>query len=138
MNNRVIHFEIHAENPEKMAEFYKNMFNWEIKEWEMPGVKPENRFWAVVTAPADSKEPGINGGIVVRKGSKPKGGEPVNAFICTIGVSSVDDYLKKAVDLGGSVALPKMAIPGMAWLAYCKDIEGNIFGIFQEDKSAHN
>ena len=136
MTSRVIHFEIHAEAPEKMAEFYKQMFGWEIKEWEMPGVKLENRFWSVLTAPIDSKEPGINGGMVVRKGDKPKGEEAVSAFICTIGVSSVDESLKKAMELGGSVALPKMPVAGMAWLAYCKDIEGNIFGIFQEDKTA--
>ena len=81
----------------------------------MPGVKPENRFWSIMTASKDSKEPGINDGIMVRKGSKPMGTEPVSAFICTIGVDSVEEYLKKAVDLGGSIALPKMPIAGMAW-----------------------
>ena len=136
MNNRIIHFEIHAAEPEKIAKFYTDLFGWDIKEWAMPGVKPENRYWAVMTAPEGSAEPGINGGIVVRKGPKPAGGEPVAAFVCTIGVASVDEYLKKAEGLGGSVALPKKPIPGMAWLAYCKDPEGNLFGIFEEDKNA--
>jgi len=138
MNNRVIHFEIHAADPEGLARFYQEIFGWEIKEWVMPGVKPENRYWNILTAPEDSKESGINGGLVVRKGPTPKGGEPVNAFICTISVPSVDEYLKKIVASGGSIALPKMAIPGMAWLAYGKDLEGNIFGIFEEDKNAKN
>jgi len=138
MKNRVIHFEIHSLNPEKTAEFYQKVFDWEIKEWEMPDVKPENRYWMVMTAPEGSKELGINGGIVVRKSSLPKEGDAVNAFICTIGVPSVDDYLEKIKKAGGSIALPKMAVPGMAWLAYAKDIEGNIFGIFEEDKNARN
>jgi len=83
----------------------------------MPGARGENRCWAVMTAPEGSKEPGINGGIVARKTPKPKGGEPVSAFICTVQVSSVDDYLNKVVNPGGQVALPKMPIPGLAWLA---------------------
>jgi predicted enzyme related to lactoylglutathione lyase len=29
-----------------------------------------------------------------------------------------------------------MPIPGMGWLAYCKDTEGNIFGMMQNDPNA--
>jgi len=134
--NRVIHFEIHAANPESLGKFYTNVFNWEIKEWIIPGVQNENRYWGVITAPEGSKEPGINGGIVFRKGHLPKGGEPVAAFICTIQVSSVNEYIKKVTDSGGNVVLPKMPISGLAWLAYCKDPEGNIFGIYEDDKNA--
>ena len=38
--------------------------------------------------------------------------------------------------LGGTVALPKMAIPGIGWLGYFKDTEGNIFGAMQADPGA--
>ena len=34
---------------------------------------------------------------------------------------------------GGRVALPKMAVPGVGWLAYFIDPEGNTFGIMQTD-----
>ena len=37
---------------------------------------------------------------------------------------------------GGTVALAKMPIPGVGWLAYCKDTEGNIFGMMQPDPKA--
>jgi len=141
--NRVIHFEIHATDTAKMAEFYKFVFGWEVKKWNPPSPKatdgqaiPAVDYWIVMTAPDGSKELGINGGIVGRKGPASEGGEPVNAFVCTVGVPNVDEYIKKAEAAGGTLALPKMAIPGMAWLAYCKDIEGNIFGIFEEDKNA--
>ena len=40
------------------------------------------------------------------------------------------------LDRGGQIALPKMPIPGMGWLAYCKDTEGNIFGMMQGDPNA--
>ena len=34
------------------------------------------------------------------------------------------------------MAFPKMAIPGVGWLAYGKDTEGNIFGVMQTDPAA--
>jgi hypothetical protein len=37
---------------------------------------------------------------------------------------------------GGQVVVPKMAVPTVGYLAYCKDTEGNIFGIFQPDAAA--
>jgi predicted enzyme related to lactoylglutathione lyase len=44
--NRIIHFEIQAENPERAAKFYNNVFGWEASELVMPGVqmKDENRY----------------------------------------------------------------------------------------------
>ena len=51
-------------------------------------------------------------------------------------VPSVDDYVDRVVGAGGIVALPKMAVPGVGWLAYCKDTEGNIFGFMQSDETA--
>ncbi len=128
--NRVIHFEIHAVDAKKIADFYKKVFGWEVTKWE--GME----YWMVMTAPEKSKEPGINGGITVRKGRLPNPGEPISSFVCTIGVSSVDDYINKINKAGGTLAVPKMAIPGMAWLAYCKDPEGNIFGIYEDNKDA--
>ena len=37
---------------------------------------------------------------------------------------------------GGKVAMPKYALPGMAWQGYYIDTEGNIFGIHQPDENA--
>ena len=31
--SRPIHFEILADEPEKIGEFYKKIFNWEISTW---------------------------------------------------------------------------------------------------------
>ena len=42
----------------------------------------------------------------------------------------------KIVANGGTIVVPKMPIPGVAWLVYAKDTEGNIFGVHQEDASA--
>jgi len=36
----------------------------------------------------------------------------------------------------GNMALEKMPVPGVGWLAYAKDTEGNIFGVLQPDQAA--
>lgn len=134
--NRIVHFEVQAGNPERAAKFYKDVFGWEINEWVIPGtqMKDENRYWLVTTGP--ETEQGINGGLLFRRGPAPIEGQPVNAFVCTVGVANLDESIEKALKAGGSVAFPKMAVKDIGWLAYCKDTEGNIFGMMQEDKSA--
>ena len=62
--------------------------------------------------------------------------EAVNAYCCTVQVPGIDEYIAKASSAGGVVAVPKMPIPGVGWLAYFKDTEGNIFGIMQPDPLA--
>lgn len=130
--NRVVHFEIHAEDPERAAEFYKKIFGWDIQKWE--GM--ESEYWMVMTAPQDSKEKGINGGMVIRKGPAPVKDAPVSGYVCTMQVADLDAVAAEIEKAGGTLALPKFAIPNMAWQAYYKDTEGNIFGIHQADPFA--
>ncbi len=134
--NRVVHFEIHAADPERAAKFYRDIFGWQIEEWVVPGVqiKDENRYWPVTTGP--DTEPGINGGILFRRGPGPIEGQEVNSYVCTIDVASLEQSLDKVLQAGGTLKLPKMPIKGVGWLAYCGDTEGNVFGIMQSDKNA--
>ena len=89
-----------------------------------------------MTAPKDSKEPGLNGGLLPRMGGTPVEGASVNAYVCSIQVDSYDEVHDKILKAGGVVALPKYALPGMAWQGYYKDTEGNIFGVHQSDVTA--
>ena len=75
--------------------------------------------------------PGINGGLTPRRGAPAQDGQPVNAYVCTIGVDDIDLYIAKVKSAGGTTALDKMQAPGVGWLAYMKDPEGNIFGMLQ-------
>ncbi len=124
---RVVHFEIHAENPERAVNFYKSVFGWQISKWDGP-----EDYWLITTGP--SNEPGIDGAILKRHG--PINGDSVIAYVCTIDVPSVDDFSSKATAQGGTIALPKTAVPHVGWLVYCKDTEGNIFGMMQSDPAA--
>lgn len=71
-----------------------------------------------------------------RRGAPAADGQPVNAYVCTIGVAAADDSVAAALGAGGSLAVPKMPIKGVDWLACCKGTEGNIFGVMQDDPHA--
>jgi predicted enzyme related to lactoylglutathione lyase len=126
---RVIHFEIHATNPLELIPFYESLFGWTLTRFI-----PEVEYWTIVTGTDD--QPGINGGLVKRQGPAPLEMQSVSGSVCTVQVDSVDSILAKNAELGGSVALPKMPIPGIGWLAYIKDLDGNILGIMNPDPSA--
>ena len=126
---RVVHFEIHADDLGRAARFYTELFGWEITKWDGPV-----EYWLVTTGPDGT--PGINGGLVPRRGAAPAEGQAVNAYVCTVGVEAVDAAVAKSLALGGTVALPKMPVPGVGWLAYLKDTEGNVFGLMQSDPKA--
>ncbi len=134
--NRIIHFEIQADDPSRAAQFYRDVFGWEIREWVMSGIemKDENRYWFVITGP--ETDPGINGGLVFRRGSPPVEGQAVNAYVCTIGVPDLDRSVGLVRKAGGNIILPRMGIPGIGWWAHCRDTEGNLFGMLQEDPNA--
>jgi predicted enzyme related to lactoylglutathione lyase len=127
--SRVVHFEIHAENPERAVAFYKELFGWTFNKWDGP-----MEYWMIITG--DKPTEGINGGLVRRRGPAPAQGQAVNAYCCTVDVANLDATLTKAQSLGAAVALPKMAIPGVGWLAYIIDSEGNILGMMQNDPAA--
>jgi predicted enzyme related to lactoylglutathione lyase len=120
--HRVVHFELAAQDPERAAEFYRQAFGWTIQKWEGPA-----EYWLVTTGAEG--ESGINGGILRHK----EGAPPT---IVTIAVDSVDDAVQQVLRCGGQVCLPKMAIPGVGYQAYCLDTEGTVIGIHQFDPSA--
>jgi predicted enzyme related to lactoylglutathione lyase len=123
----LVHFEIHATDPEKLIAFYTQVFGWKIEKYE--GV-PDLEYWGVWTCAKDAPN-AINGGLIRRKTAAPADGAAVNAFVCTMQVADIDATMKKAEEAGGTLALPKFAIGGFAWQSYMKDPDGNIFGIHQ-------
>jgi predicted enzyme related to lactoylglutathione lyase len=126
--SRVVHFEIHAENPARASQFYTTVFGWTILKWG------DFDYWLVTTGTPD--QPGINGGMFPRKGAAPIEPNPISAFVCSIDVDNIDYEMGRVVTAGGTVVVPKRALPGVGWSAYCKDTEGNIFGLSQTDPQA--
>jgi predicted enzyme related to lactoylglutathione lyase len=98
------------------------LFGWKFSKWEGP-----TEYWLITTG--QSPEPGIDGGLLRRR-------DPRQPCVNTIGVENLDETIKSVVSKGGSISMPKMAIPGVGWLAYCGDPEGNMFGMMQNDPAA--
>ena len=119
---RVVHFEIPADNPERAVKFYSDVFGWQINKWEGP-----QDYWLVATGASD--QPGIDGAITRRQ-------SPVTVPDFTVDVESVDDAVGKVTASGGTVVAPRMSVPGVGYLAYCQDTEGNLFGVMQADETA--
>jgi len=123
---RVVHFEVHAENPERAVAFYERAFGWRFQ--HVPAID----YWMISTG----EGPGIDGGLLRRRGPAPTQGQAVNAFVCTLGVDNVDAFVAAALEAGATMAVPKMAIPNVGYVAYVVDTEGNILGIYQDDSAA--
>jgi len=123
MDHTIVHFEIPADDVEKLRKFYSDLFGWKIE--KMPGPM---EYWGVATVPIDDKgmpvRPGVNGGMMKKQNPEHK---PVNY----IAVESVDEYVKKIEALGGRIIVPKMEVPGIGWWASALDSEGNQFAILQ-------
>ncbi len=124
---RPVHFEIHASEPERARRFYETVFGWQFQQW---GDQP---YWVIRTG---DSQPGIDGGMLPRQGPPPAPDGPVNGSPLTMGVDDLDTYLARALDAGGTLALPRQGVPKIGWLAYVKDTEGNLFGILQPDENA--
>ncbi len=119
---RVVHFEIGAEKPERAVKFYEKVFGWKIEKWKGPV-----EYWLIMTG--KENELGIDGGLSKKT-------EAESSTVNTIDVPSVDEYIKKVVENGGTIIRSKAAVPGVGWLAYFKDPEGNVWGMMESDESA--
>jgi len=133
--NRVVHFEIHASDVEKLKKFYSDVFGWEMQQM---GTEYGN-YVVVVTGPGPDKpdelpkNPGINGGMMMRNAPKAPGGVGPNAFVCIVGVDNIDMYIEKAKKAGGTMHMEKMDVPNVGQLAYFADPDGNLFGMIQPE-----
>lgn len=118
-----MHFEIPADDVQRLRKFYSSLFGWKIEKMSGP-----MEYWSIETVPVDAKsEParqGVNGGMMKRQNPEHK---PVNYIL----VESVDEYTKRIADLGGRIVAPKMEVPGIGWWALALDPEGNQFAILQ-------
>ena len=128
MDHTIVHFEIPANDAEKLKKFYGDLFGWQIEKYPGP-----TTYYLLGTVPVDEKtmmpiRPGVNGGLYLRKdASMPDQAKPTNY----ISVESVNEYCKKVEALGGKIVVPKMEIQGIGWWALALDPEGNRFGILE-------
>jgi predicted enzyme related to lactoylglutathione lyase len=128
--NAVAHFEIYADDPDRLGNFYTSLFDWKIQ--SMPG----SDYRLIRTVDTDDKgmatQPGgINGGMMKR----PPGYEG-KAWVNYVNVEHLDTSLARAQQLGAKVMRGKAAVPGMGWFAMLIDPQGNPFALWEADSSA--
>jgi predicted enzyme related to lactoylglutathione lyase len=120
--NRFTHFELASADPQKTADFYHDVFGWQIEKWSGPV-----DYWMVTSG--DRETPGINGGLMQTDGS-------FTGTVNTIEVDDLDAALARVLAHGGEIALPKDAIPGVGYQAYFRDNSGIMVGLHQADPNA--
>jgi uncharacterized protein len=125
--SRLTWFEIHAAEPKRAMRFYGELLGWTFDSFG-------DDYWLIHTG--DPKKPGIDGGLMPRRGPAPDEGQPVNAYACVVDVADVDAAVARIPGLGGAVVVPKFAVPSVGWLAYARDTEGNLFGVMTMDEHA--
>lgn len=119
----VCHFEVPADNAERARKFYGTVFGWHLTHM------PEMNYTMVTTGPVDKDGhptvPGyVGGGIGAREG-------PLKAPVFTVEVTDIDAALTAVGKHGGSTVQGKTPIGPMGFVAYFKDSEGNVVGMFQ-------
>jgi uncharacterized protein len=122
VSNPVTHFEIYAEDPPSLAEFYRRLFGWRIE--RPPGID----YYRVDTGGAAGS--GLAGGLTYRPIPQPR------SWVHYVSVESVQETIERVLALGGQVLRERSAVPKTAWYAVLEDPEGNVFAVWQPDPNA--
>ena len=127
MANLVVHFEIHASEPQRLIDFYSGLFGWGFTQFgDIP-------YWSIETGEGSITQGGagrgINGGLTQRMGPAPAIGAPVNGCNFVIGVDDVDAVMAKGIELGATEALPAEDMQGVGRVGYLLDPDANVFGL---------
>ncbi len=123
--NTVSYFEIQANDPQKLIDFYKKIFDWKFTREELLPIE----YYHIETG-------GIDGGLMKRPLKTPPPEFGTNAFTCSVQVENYDATADLILKNGGEIALAKFAVPGKCWQGYFIDIDNNTFGIYQVDQKA--
>jgi predicted enzyme related to lactoylglutathione lyase len=128
--NSVAHFEIYADDPDKLEQFYTSLFDWTVE--RVPGMD----YRLIKTVETDPKgmptqTGGINGGLMKRPT-----GYDARAWINYVNVESLDAAVDRAQKLGAKLMKGRSPVPRMGWFAMLIDPLGNPFALWQTDSNA--
>ncbi len=125
MPGELVHFDIPANDLDKMAGFYSKVMGWKIEPYG-----PEYGGYLMID-PAPDKGPteAVRGGM--SKKMMPQQ-TPLNYYQ----TDDLEKFNQRVRDNGGQVMMEKMPVPKMGYLSVCIDPEGNAFGSFLVDPNA--
>lgn len=126
MPNNLAHFAINADDTARARRFYQNVFGWQFQPWGPPD------FFQISTSDKTNPPgpiPKVQGALQKRREIVP--GERMIGYECSFSVASVDTIATAVEASGGTIVMPKVAIPGVGQLIFFKDTEGNIAGAIE-------
>jgi hypothetical protein len=126
--NPVVHFEMPAEDRERISSFYTNVFGWETNQMG----EDMGNYVVVMTTESDDKGPkkpgAINGGFYQKTDDM--------LGQCTsvvISVPDVKEHIEKVKEAGGKVLGEPMDVPGVGKYVSFIDTEGNRVSMMQSE-----
>lgn len=122
MDNRVIHFEIQADDVERAKKFYENVLGWKIEQAMSTEKGDMMDYWMLDTG----KGPGIGGGMYKRPAD-----DRLYTYDGTVLVADIDKAVEAVKANGGMITREKSELKGVGWFASAKDTEGNRFALMQ-------
>jgi len=134
-NAPIVHFEIHASDPDRLVDFYTTVFGWTFTKFGGDDVAQGDPYWVVRTL-GEGQDPGVpavGGGLTLRRGDPPAEGAPINGAVLVAGTDDVDALYAAALEHGASVAVPLADVPGVGRLGYIRDPDGNVIGMITPD-----
>jgi uncharacterized protein len=125
--NPVVHFEMPAEDRQRMTNFYTKTFGWQAQLWG----EDMGNYVTVSTTESDEngrpKTPGtINGGFFPKKNDWPAQYPSV-----VIATEDIKDSMKKVTEGGGKVLGEPVEIPGVGMYVSFLDTEENRVSLLQ-------
>src|SRR5258708_1686923 len=108
---------IFAADPGRARAFYAQVFGWSLPDAE------HRHSWVITTR--DDPRLGTDD---PRSPSRPS--------IPTVHVPDPDATTPAARAAGADLLVPRIPVPGLGWLAYLADTEGNLIGVMQDDPQA--
>ncbi len=124
MNNRVIHFEVQADDVERAKTFYEKALGWKIEKAMSKDDGGMMDYWMIDTG----KGPGIGGGLYQRPMEEE---DKYTTYDCTVTVEDIDASIAAIKAAGGTITREKSELPGVGFFASARDTEGNRFSVMQ-------
>ena len=113
----IVHFEIPAADPSRLADFYGRVFGWEFARAEMPGME----YWLISTGPRGKS---VGGGMYRKMAAEDR---PRNFVL----VDRIDPAIQTFKEAGGTEVTGKMEVPNMGWSFIGADPEGNLVALWE-------
>lgn len=123
----IVHFEISAKDLNRSRKFYEQAFDWQTPPWT-------DGYAMAITTDIDAQQrptkPGaINGGLQLADKGSFKG------ISVTLGVVNIEKALDRVQAAGGSVVEKRRPVGDVGFVAYVKDPDGNVLGLWEEQKA---